>query len=219
MRTHCLAVLLGLAGAQCGGIARTSGVDLCQSGEQLECDCVGHTKGVRICSAQGVGFGECICSGGGMDAGGALDGGGGPPTSACSSKSSWTGGLLGSADMTPGRPCIACHLTAPQSPQYTVAGTIYGNLHDPDDCNGIDGHGVAVAFLNDSGMEIGNRVQVNRVGNFVYSRPMPPAYRIKIIAGGIERLKQTPVTNGDCNLCHTASGAQGARGRIVKPVP
>ena len=219
MRSHGLVVFLGFVATHCGGIARTSGSDLCQSGERLECDCTGRTKGVRICSAAGIGFGECICSGAGvMDAGSDIDNTG-PPPSACSSKSTWTGGLRGSIEMTPGRPCIACHVTVPQSPQYTVAGTVYANVHDPDDCNGVDGLGIALAFLDDRGQEFIPRVQVNRVGNFVGSRAMPTSYRVKIIASGIERFMQSPVTNGDCNVCHTQAGAQGASGRVVKPLP
>ena len=146
MRSHCWAVFLGFVATHCGGIARTNGTDLCQSGERMECDCAGRTKGVRTCTAAGIGFGECICSGGGaMDAGSDIDNTG-PPPSACSSKSTWTGGLRGSSEMTPGRPCIACHVTVPQSPQYTVAGTVYANVHDPDDCNGVDGLGIAAGL-------------------------------------------------------------------------
>jgi hypothetical protein len=219
MRRHCLAVFLGLVTLRCGGIGRTGGSDLCLPGERTECDCVGHTKGVRICSAQGIGFGECICASGGTDGGGKIDDASAPPINTCSSKSAWTGGLQGSVDMTPGRPCIACHLTTPRSPQYTVAGTVYTSLHDPDDCNGSDGIAVAIAFMDDRGAELGQRLQINRVGNFFTSRAMPVSYRVKIIAAGIERVMQAPVTNGDCNVCHTAPGTQGASGRVVKPAP
>jgi hypothetical protein len=62
-------------------------------------------------------------------------------------------------------------------------------------------------------------LQINRVGNFFTSRAMPVSYRVKIIAAGIERVMQAPVTNGDCNVCHTAVGTQGASGRVVKPAP
>jgi len=219
MRRHCLAVFLGLVALDCGGIARTNGNDLCLAGERIECTCRGPGKGVRTCSADGIAFGECVCGGGLMDAGGGIDDDGGPPTNTCSSKSAWTGGLQGSADMTPGRPCIACHLTVPQSPQYTVAGTVYGDVADADDCNGVDGLGVAIAVMDERGAEIVPRLLVNRVGNFVGSRAMPAAYRVKIVASGVERVMQSLVMNGDCNVCHTATGAQGASGRVVKPKP
>jgi hypothetical protein len=210
------AIALGFATAQCGGIARTKGDDLCLAGQRIECDCAGHTRSVRTCTAAGIGYGECECSGGAGE-GGTIDDDGGPPIESCTSKSAWMGGLSASAEMTPGRPCIACHAMTPRAPQYTIAGTIFPGSHDPDDCNGVDGLGVAVAFFVDPGAELGPRVQVNRVGNFSIGAATPPAYRVKIIAAGKESIMQTPVTNGDCNACHTASGTQGASGRLLKP--
>ncbi len=42
-------------------------------------------------------------------------------------------------------------------------------------------------------------------------------YRAKVVVGDSERVMLTPQTSGDCNACHTQSGAQGARGRIILP--
>jgi hypothetical protein len=130
-------------------------------------------------------------------------------------------GLQGSDQMTPGRACIECHAKTPAAPQYSIAGTIYADAgrHDADDCNGVDGIGIAVALLMDNGSEIGPRLQLNAVGNFFTSRTMPAQYRVKVIAQGVERVMQTPVTNGDCNVCHSADGKLGASGRLVKPRP
>jgi hypothetical protein len=185
-------------------------------GQRVECDCVGHTKGARTCTAEGIGYGECVCSGGAGE-GGTIDDDGGPPVESCTSKSSWMGGLQGSAEMTPGQACIACHAMTPRAPQYTVAGTIYPGLHDPDDCNGADGLGTAIAVFSSDGSEIGTRLQVNRVGNFFVNRTMPVEFRVKVIAQGKESALHSPIKGGDCNACHTAGGASGAKGRVLKP--
>jgi hypothetical protein len=220
MRRHCLAAFLGLVAAHCGGSTRTNGSDLCQPGERMECDCIGHTKGIRVCSTEGVGFDECMCANTRMDGGRDIDEGGAtPPASACSSKAVWTDGVLGSPFMTPGRPCIPCHSSADRTP-FTVAGTVYGSLGDPDDCNGIDGTlGGAIGIMDEMGAEIVPRLQINRVGNFFSARILPRAYRVKIIVSGRESIMRAPVTNGDCNVCHTAKGAQGASGRITRSLP
>jgi hypothetical protein len=217
MRRLWLALPVALT-AHCGGIARPNGGDLCVAGQRIECDCVGHTLGTRTCTAEGLGYGECVCSGG-TGGGGTIDDAGGPPVESCTSKSAWMNGLKGAPEMTPGRACMACHATTPATPQYTIAGTIYSGLHDPDDCNGADGLGIAVAILDDNGTELGPRLQVNRVGNFFAERIMPARYRVEVIAGRGRSVMQTPVTNGDCNSCHTAAGTLGARGRMLKPMP
>jgi hypothetical protein len=216
MKRLWLTLSLSMAATHCGGLTRPNSADLCLAGERIACDCAGHTKGVRTCSAQGIGYGDCVCSGARGD-GGTIDDDGGPPVESCTSKSAWTGGLKGSDEMTPGRACMACHVMTPAAPQYTVAGTVYAGRHDADDCNGVDGLGIAVAFSDDAGNELGPRLQLNRVGNFFSTRAMPPFYRVKVLAGGRESIMQSPVTTGDCNLCHTASGASGASGRLLKP--
>jgi hypothetical protein len=208
-----LAMSLGLATTQCGGITRPNAGDLCLVGQRIECDCAGRSKGVRTCTPEGIGYGECACGNSGTND----DGGGGLDVQTCTSKAGWTGGLQGSTAMTPGRACIECHSTTPSAPRYAIAGTIFPGLHDPDDCNGVDGLGFAVAFFSDSGAELGPRVQLNRVGNDFYTGPVPAQYRVKVIAQGVELVMQSPVTNGDCNFCHTASGKSGASGRLTKP--
>lgn len=140
------------------------------------------------------------------------------PSGPCSSGTFWLGGNAGSLAMTPGRPCIACHKTFPASPQYSVAGTIYPSSREADDCNGIDGIGVAVAILDEQGMEIGGRIQVTSVGNFMDTRMVPARFRAKIIAGMNERVKRDPVTSGDCNSCHTQDGTMNASGRLRPPM-
>lgn len=216
MRSLWLAISLGLAATQCGGIARTNGNDLCLAGQKIECNCAGRKIGMRTCTAEGIGYGACVCSGGTGDSG-ISDDDSGPPPESCTSKSAWMGGLMGSEEMTPGRACMECHAKTPSTPQYTVAGTIYAGPHDPDDCNGVDGLGIAVAFFTDNGSEIAPRLQLNGVGNFFSTRPMATPYRVKVISEGRESIMQMAVDNGDCNHCHTASGSLGASGRLLKP--
>jgi hypothetical protein len=120
--------------------------------------------------------------------------------------------------MTPGRPCVDCHKTT--SVPLTAAGTIFVDVHEPDDCYGVDGLGVAVAILGvATGTELTPRLQVNRAGNFFTSIALPSSYRVKIISGGRESTMMSPVMDGDCNACHTAVGVAGAQGRLVKPAP
>ena len=212
-----LAAILAFATVRCGGVARTNNAELCIPGERAECDCAGHTKGVRICTGEGVGYGECGCSGA-ADGGTTPDVGGSLPP-ICASNSSWTGGEQGSAEMTPGQACVECHAKTPRVP-LTLAGTIFPALHERDNCNGIDGLASAVALLDvDTGSEIAPRLQVNRVGNFFSTSAMPARYRVKVISQGIQSVMQAPVTSGDCNACHTAAGTNGAMGRLTKPRP
>jgi hypothetical protein len=206
----------------CGGVERTSGHDLCTPGTRDECDC-GRTKGVRVCADDGVAYGVCSCSGTETDSGVAGDGGGHSPPLSCTSQSSWTAGLAGSADMTPGRACIDCHekTMKARAVVYTAAGTIFPGANDPDDCNGIDGVGSAVAFTTPNGAEFMPRLIVNRVGNFFTENAMPTSYRVKIISAGREIAMQGLLGpgDGDCNTCHSAKGTSGARGRLMKPAP
>jgi hypothetical protein len=68
-------------------------------------------------------------------------------------------------------------------------------------------------------MEIIPRLQVNSVGNFFTNRPLPATYRVQVVMMGRRAVMQTPVTNGDCNSCHSADGTMGATGRITPAPP
>lgn len=44
---------------------------------------------------------------------------------------------------------------------------------------------------------------------------VPSPYTARVVVNGVVTSQMlTPQTNGDCNSCHTALGAQGAPGRI-----
>jgi hypothetical protein len=59
---------------------------------------------------------------------------------------------------------------------------------------------------------------VNAAGNFYSSKStagFPLPYRARIVANGKTVAMATPQTEGDCNTCHTATGMNGAPGRIT----
>ncbi|HUR56288.1 MAG TPA: hypothetical protein VM029_01165 [Opitutaceae bacterium] len=138
---------------------------------------------------------------------------------ACQTGQRWTGGNTPSAVHFPGRACLAsgCHTPNSKVP-FTLAGTVYPvkGDHDENDCNGIDGTGTAVVpFEDGTNVEYG-RIQLNSVGNFTSTNKMlPPSYKVKVIRGGADFVMKAPVTNGDCNYCHTPEDYMGAKGRII----
>ena len=146
----------------------------------------------------------------------------------CMSGRRWTGGK-GTALMNPGVPCMGpgCHSPTSKSPiePMTMAGTIYplGGERDENDCNGIDPVGIALAVMDDAGMEVIPRIQLNQAGNFYTSKALPDTYKVKIIQQGREVPMIAPVNGrmngGDCNFCHQAVDYMGAKGRIVPPRP
>jgi len=151
------------------------------------------------------------------------------PIGKCMSGRRWTGSK-GSDLMNPGVPCMGpgCHSPTSKAPivPMTMGGTIYalGGERDDNDCNGIDGAGMAVAVWDEGmTMEVIPRVQVNSVGNFYTSRGLPDTYKVEVIQQG-RKAPMTGVINGkmnggDCNYCHSAADFMGAKGRIVPARP
>jgi hypothetical protein len=153
------------------------------------------------------------------DAGAGTDGGAGNPydtPTVCSSMTTWTSGNQGSASMNPGQACIACHSKS-DGPTFGIAGTVYPTAHEPNNCNGSPGSSTAGATI--VVVDANNKtitVPVNSVGNFSYGTVAKP-YRAKVVFGGKERVMSAAQTNGDCNGCHTETGASSAPGRIMLP--
>jgi hypothetical protein len=138
----------------------------------------------------------------------------------CTSQATWRNGNEESPKMHPGGACIACHEEDEgEGPQFAFAGTIYPTAHEPTDCNGIDGptEKAKVVIVDKDGATF--TLTANSVGNFYLEERAGIAlpYRAKIVAGGSERVMATEQTNGDCNFCHTESGANDAPGRIMAP--
>ena len=61
-------------------------------------------------------------------------------------------------------------------------------------------------------------LSLNGAGNFFSEMAVARPYHAKVVtAGGGERAMTAEQTSGDCNSCHTPSGATGAPGRILLP--
>jgi mono/diheme cytochrome c family protein len=113
--------------------------------------------------------------------------------------------------------CISCHQSSGgEAPGFAIAGTVYPSAHEPDKCNGASGStGIQVQIIPKSGQTI--TLTPNGVGNFSYSGAIALPYQAKVIYMGRERIMSTPQQSGDCNGCHTQSGAMSAPGRILLP--
>jgi hypothetical protein len=169
--------------------------------------------------AAGYPMGSC---GGGTADGGVADGGG--PQGAdpfvaapvCTSKTLWTLGTRGSASMQPGVACINCHSSGGEGPRFAIAGTVYPTAHEPDQCNGASGvTGVAIVITGADGKTV--TLTPNPAGNFSSTATVATPYQAKVTYMGRERLMVAAQTSGDCNSCHTQSGANAAPGRILLP--
>lgn len=141
----------------------------------------------------------------------------------CSRDEYWTLGERESPRMHPGRTCLACH--ADQEPdlatRFAVAGTVYPTMHEPDDCFGLDGAQTPTYIEITAADERVVKLPVNAAGNFMYDREelgdLAFPITARAVQGDRERRMYTPQTSGDCNACHTESGANGAPGRIAAP--
>jgi cytochrome c553 len=141
------------------------------------------------------------------------DGGSAPAPTVCTSGTSWVTGTPPSTLMLPGKACIACHATNP-GPEYSIAGTVYPTLHEPDACNGIGGGSLTVVIVDATGKS--HTMPVNAAGNFTRVTGIPMPYKAMIVDGIKTREMKTPQTDGDCNGCHTEQGNRSP-GRIMAP--
>lgn len=171
--------------------------------------------------AGGGGGGTGAGTGGSTGSGGSSGSGGSGPDpfagpSVCTSKTMWTGGDRGSASMNPGKACINCHRSG-EGPSFAVAGTLYPTAHEPDLCNGTNGSttGAQIVITDAKGKVL--TLTPNAVGNFSYQGTVTTPFQASVTYMGRERRMLTAQTNGDCNACHTTSGAMSAPGRILLP--
>jgi len=135
----------------------------------------------------------------------------------CTSQTTWTKGE--NSAMAPGQACITCHRTKGEGPLFPLAGTLYPTGHEPDNCNGVNAalSGARVVVTGANGAVI--TLTPNAVGNFyATTQSISFPYKVKVVDGqGQERAMLTATSNGDCNACHTQSGASGAPGRVTMP--
>ncbi len=131
----------------------------------------------------------------------------------CPSGIKWLlGDIWGTDLMEPGLACIQCHTK--KGPTFSVAGTVYPGFHTVDTCNGVASIKVEITDAN-------GKVQTlttNSVGNFKSTTAVAMPYKARVIDDkGGERKMAGEQSDGDCNTCHTATGANGAPGRIHAP--
>ena len=134
----------------------------------------------------------------------------------CTSGTMWTQGNHGSDDMNPGMACTTCHSTMREGPSLTIGGTVYPTAHEPDLCNGANGvNGARVVITGADGQTL--TLTPRASGNFNSRTRVMAPYRAKVTYMGRERVMAAAQTSGDCNSCHTQTGATGAPGRILLP--
>jgi hypothetical protein len=139
-------------------------------------------------------------------------------TGTCTSGVRWTAQQGESQSMRPGEACIACHSSSSEAPTFSIAGTVYPSLADDNDCNGTNGpaSGVAIVITDANGGE--HRVTVNAAGNFMLEGvTIAKPYTARVERGTLQSQMASAQTSGDCNGCHTSTGANGAPGRILSP--
>ncbi len=132
----------------------------------------------------------------------------------CTSKQTWKNSDKASATMRPGGTCITCH-TMRGGPAFTIAGTVYPSAHEPTNCFGSNVAGMKVVITDKNGVT--KELAVNTVGNFYSAEPVAAPFQVKIVNGTRQRAMAGLATAGDCNTCHTATGGNGAPGRIMAP--
>ena len=131
----------------------------------------------------------------------------------CPSGLKWIfGSLFGSDLMEPGLACIDCHTK--KGPTFTIAGTVYPGFHTVDTCDGTAS--ITVEITGSDGKV--QTLATNSVGNFHGNSAVAMPFTARVIDGtGKDRKMFSAQSTGDCNTCHTASGANGAPGRIHAP--
>lgn len=134
----------------------------------------------------------------------------------CASGMQWQGGNEESPLMHPGQDCVQCHSTG-EGPSLGIAGTIYTNLHEPDDCAGVAGATIEIVDASDQVFTLTS----NRAGNFYMSHAEASAiikpYTASVTTAAGTRYMATAQSVGSCNSCHQSTGLNGAPGRIQAP--
>ena len=114
--------------------------------------------------------------------------------------------------MQPGGDCIGCH-SGGEGPDFTLAGTVMGDLTDATGCEGVEGVKVHVTDANGSVQTL----TTNAAGNFFTTAAIAKPYTIELEYMGDTRAMGSAQSSGDCVSCHTASGNGGAPGRVIAP--
>jgi len=135
-------------------------------------------------------------------------GAGGSTATVCTSGKTWTNG--NGTDMRPGNDCKGCH-------SFSISGTIYPTAHEPNNCYGTAAGGIKVVITGADGSTVTLTPSANS-GNFYSNTAIKTPYTAKITnSSGGTRMMTESQTTGNCNSCHTPTGANGAPGRIYVP--
>ncbi len=118
--------------------------------------------------------------------------------------------------MRPGDACVSCHArSGGEAPLFTIAGTVYKTAHEPTNCEGANVSGASVVITDATNKTL--TLPVNVAGNFYTTQSVAKPFQAKVVYGGRERAMSSAQNTGDCNSCHTETGANGAPGRIMLP--
>jgi len=156
---------------------------------------------------------------------------GGTATDSCVSGQHWTAGNSESELMNPGLACRSCHLgqnfmgqnpTGQAEPRkaYFFMGTAFSAPHQEDLC-AAEVPTDAVVEILDTNDVVQLTLKVNSAGNFrsmSTTAGVPVPYKARVRVGTKLNAMGGTQTDGDCNSCHTAAGAQSAPGRIFFPL-
>lgn len=131
---------------------------------------------------------------------------------ACVSQRTWKEGD-GEA-LRPGGDCIGCHAQSGAT-SLALAGTVYPDVAEPDGCFGLAG---ATVSISDAAGSVFERV-TNESGNFWLTtqeaKGLTLPFHAAIAWNGQENEMDPRQSEGSCNACHTATGADGAPGRVA----
>lgn len=132
----------------------------------------------------------------------------------CASGLRWASGDAESPRMHPGMDCLGCHQERGEAEEYTIGGTVYGALTEPDDCFGLAD--VSVEITGADGAVL--RMTTTESGNFTHEHAsVALPYTAKVLLDGRELAMTTPQSILSCNVCHAQTGVNMAPGRILAP--
>jgi hypothetical protein len=115
----------------------------------------------------------------------------------------------GSEFMSPGEACLACHSVGGGATTiWTAGGTVFPR---PTSIPGQGVAGITVRILGATGIE--TVLVSNAAGNFYTPDPIVFPASVQIEGVGLLRAMEDTLPDGDCNACHSPTGAAG--GRIV----
>lgn len=125
----------------------------------------------------------------------------------------------GNSAMSPGEACNSCH-DSMGGPPTIIGGTVYATAHEASNCTSTSTTGETVVITDAAGHVF--KLPVNSVGNFYCTGSRcagftPPYNAYVVNSNNVYRAMGAKQTSGDCNSCHTQTGAMGAPGRIIAP--